>query len=223
MAGQKGITDNLMEVNPIDRDKIQDLRPWFHPKDRSVYLAANTLVYLNNGAYLSNAFIAETILSGSATSVTFSNIPQGFRHLQLFTQSRTDRAAESDNIVIRFNGDSGTNYDLESLESAGATVAAAASRATATPLLIGSEGASSRGNNFAPGVMFILGYSNAAMEKRMLGISSIFGNLSADTDLINLFRNGLWRSLNVVTSVTLLPGTGPNFVAGSRFQLYGVL
>lgn len=212
-----------MEVNPIDRDKIQDLRAWFHPKDRSVYLAANTLVYLNNGAYLSNAFIAETILSGSAASVTFSNIPQGFRHLQLFIQARVDRVAEFDNVIVRFNGDSGANYDTEAIDSSGASVSSGATRATASPTPLGAEAASSRANNFSPGTLFILGYSNPAMEKRTIGFSSIYGDLSADADLRNLFRTGLWRSLNVITSIALLPSVGPNFVSGSRFQLYGIL
>ena len=212
-----------MEVNPIDRDKIQDLRTWFHPKDRSVYLAANCLAYLSNGAYLSNAFIAETVLAASAASVTFSNIPQGFRHLLIYSLGRSDAVLEADTLVIRFNNDSGSNYDVQRLTAGSTTVSAAATRATASSFIGQLEAANSRPANFAQSSILILGYSNSAIEKSAIGTGTIFGNTDADTDLFIVTRSLRWRNTNVITSIVIVPANGPNFVTGSSFQLYGIL
>ncbi len=211
-----------MKIPTISAELIEGLRSRFHPKDRSVYLAANTLVYLNNGAYLSNAFIAETILAANAASATFSNIPQGFRSLILYTSARSTAIATSDNIHLRFNGDSGANYDSQQLFGNAATASASTSRATSLPVIVLTEGANSRANCFSPGIAFIFDYSRT-VEKTAIGLSSAIGDLSADAQLLTIMRSLHWRNSNVVTSIVLVPATGPNFTAGSRFQLYGVL
>lgn len=211
-----------MKIPAISPDLIEGLRARFFAKDRSLYLAANCFYYLNNGAYLSDAFIAETTLSASAASITFSNIPQGFRHLSLITNSRVDTAVEVDNLNIRFNGDSGANYDLQQLFGNGVTATSVASRGGTAITFGAAEGANSRANCFAPGIAWIFDYSRT-VEKRMIGLTAVFGNLSADADLFALFRVGNWRNSNVITSIVITPATGPNFVTGSRFQLYGIL
>lgn len=171
---------------------------------------------------LGMSLISETVVSIAVASVTFSSIPQGFRHLVLFTRGRTDAAVEIDSIVMRFNGDSGANYDFEQFYGNGATVVASAGRATSTMVVQFIEGASSRANLFAAGISFILGYSVSGVEKTAINLGQAFGNLSADADLYAVFRSGLWRNTSVITSVALIPGSG-NFVSGSRFQLYGVM
>lgn len=217
-----------METTQVNRKQIDDLRAWFFAKDRSISLAQNTLYYLftnqANGAYMSMAFISETVLSASAASVTFSNIPQNFRNLMIFMRTRSDRAAqETDVTLMRFNGDSGANYDNVSIRGNAATASSAVARG-GTSLIVGiSEAAASRAFNFAPSVVFIPGYSVTDSEKTTIAALGNFGNLSADADLFVEIRSGHWRNKNVITSITILPSTGPNFVSDSRFQLYGIL
>lgn len=212
-----------MKIPAISPDLIEGLRARFFAKDRSIYLAANCFFYLNNGAYLSNAFIAETSLTSSIASVTFSNIPQGFRHLILITQMRSDQATENENLALRFNNDSSATYDLQSLIGNSATPSSGAARAGTSLLIGGGDGANARANSFAPSLSFIFGYSRSDIEKRTLSFTSFFGDLSADADMFAIFRAGGWRNKNVVTSIVLFPNIGPNFVSGSRFQLYGIL
>jgi hypothetical protein len=211
-----------MKIPTLSPDLVEGLRSRFFAKDRSIYLAANCLAYLNNGAYLSNAFIAETALGASAASVTFSNIPQGFRSLLLITQARTDAAAENDNINIRLNNDSGANYDFQQVYGNSTTVAATTNRATSTPQSGITEAANSRSNTFAPAMTLIPGYASTS-EKWLLTLTAAFGNVSADTDLFAIVRAVRWRNGNAITSMVIVPQGGPNFVAGSRFQLYGML
>lgn len=213
-----------MEIAETPRQLIEQLRSWFHPKDRSIYLAPDAFAYLPGGVgYLSMAFISETVLSASAASVTFSNIPQDFRHLMIAASCRVDTAAERDNIAVRFNGDSGANYDTQSIFGTSATPTASATRGAASLPVGSAEAANSRGNAFGPNWIWIFQYSAAGIEKQTISFFSTFGNLSTDADLFAIFRAGNWRNLNVITSITILPSTGPNFVSGSRFQLYGIL
>lgn len=212
-----------MEIDILSDKVKQQLSSWFHRRDRSLYLPPDTFYYLNNGSYLATAFISETILSANATSVTFSNIPQGFRHLMFFSSARGDGAVEADSVVIRFNGDAGSNYDAERLNGLGVTPTSVAARATATPFIGMSEGANSRGNNFGSTWAIIWNYQNGTIEKHALGISCIYGNSDADSDLIVSLRSTRWRNTNVITSLTLLNATSANFVTRSRFQLYGIL
>lgn len=212
-----------MEIDQISDKQKQQLSSWFHRRDRSLYLPPDTFYFLNNGAYLAAAFISETILSASASSVTFSNIPQGFRHLFLMCTVRTDRAAESDTLNVRLNNDSGNNYDFQQLFGSSTTASASTLRATSALIIGVTEAAQSRDNAFAPTIAWIWNYSLSTQDKYSIGLSGLIGNLSADTDLNIGVRLAHWRNLNVVTSIVLLPNTGPNFVSGSRFQLYGIL
>jgi len=217
-----------MDTPQVNRKQIDDLRAWFFAKDRSISLAQNCLYYLfaggqANGAYMSMAFISETVLSASATSVTFSNIPQNFRHLMLFSWSRTDRVAEVDSAAVRFNGDAGNNYDFQQVNGSSTTAAATVARGTNTMQVFIAEAANSRAFNFSTGVGFILNYSINTIEKRIIAITDLTGDLSVDTDLQVALRIGHWRNKNVLTSITIFPQVGTNLVSGSRFQLHGIL
>lgn len=168
------------------------------------------------------ALISETALTGAATSVTFSNISSRFRHLILLAQIRTDRVAETDSVGLQFNADGAANYDSIQLYGSGASASALTSRAATSSVLGICEGASARASNFSPLLSIIMNYSRNDAESRILSLSSGVGNLSADTDMYAILGAGNWRSVAVVTSLTLLPtGGGVNFVSGSRFQLYG--
>lgn len=171
---------------------------------------------------LGMSLMARTVLAASATSVSFSSIPQGFRHLQLLIQARTDAVAEVDNALLRINGDTGTNYDSERIAADGTAIAAATTRATATSLVCLTEAANSRADNFSGGFILIFGYS-AARDKHVLSLSASYGDVSADTDLHLAVRGLRWRDTSVITDLALVPNTGANFVSGSHFALYGVM
>lgn len=168
------------------------------------------------------SLIAETFLSGTAASVTFSDIPQTARHLQLICQARTDNAAESDGLLLRFNGDTAANYDIQFISVNDTTVSGNGLRAQTSIQIASVEATNSRAANFSPVVVEIPGYARASVERWAISRSALFGNVSADTDQFLQLFAGRWRSTAAITSLTLLPLTGANFAAGSLFQLYGV-
>ena len=65
-----------------------------------------------------NYVLLETIeLTQSAASVTFDNIPQtGYTDLKIVISGRSNRPTEiRDELLVRFNGDTGNNYNYKTL------------------------------------------------------------------------------------------------------------
>lgn len=166
------------------------------------------------------SLISETVLSVAAASVTFTSIPQGFRHLMMMAQVRTDQASELDTVIFRFNGDTGSNYDYSAIQNG---TFSATSRAVTFIVAGFSEAANSRANCFSLVQTYISAYARNDMEKYTSSYGGAFGNLSADADLFYIYAYGHWRSFAPITSITILPTPGPNFIALSRFQLYGIM
>lgn len=240
-----------MKIYTLPIEMVNALRSWFHPKDRSVILADDCFIegeetttpgnpslsrgrlYWKNGYWtgLNNsgveqiltgpALISETILTSNVTSLTFSGIPQVFRHLKLVIQGRTDLAAEADGILIRFNGDTGPSYDIQRITANNATVSGVGVTAQ-TAILAAVEAANSRANNFSPSTVDIFGYRRTDAEKWVHTYVTFFGDVSAASDMSITLRTGRWRNTTPISSITILPQVGTNFVSGSHFQLYGV-
>lgn len=167
--------------------------------------------------YAGSAFesIATTTLGSNQSTITFSGIPQTFKHLQLRILARTDRAADDkDSANIRFNGDSGTNYSQKVLSSNGASVSAAnTSGGTSISTIATASATGASANVFGYSVIDIFDYANTNKNKTVF---SLTGTLLAQLSI------GSWQNTSAVTSITILPNVGSNFVANSRFALYGI-
>lgn len=214
-----------MKINLTPTDLIDQLRAWFYARDRAIIIDPAIRAYnVPSGAILALAFIEEQELTASAASVVFSPIPQNFRKLVIDVQARTDRAAEIDSVNMQFNADAGANYDIILLRGNGTTASAVTARATTSINIVTIDGASSRASNFTPGTIEIPGYARTDRDKwAYCANSGSFGNVSADADVFVDVRRGRWQKQTSISSITLIPGVGPNFVSGSVFTLYGVL
>jgi hypothetical protein len=167
--------------------------------------------------------IEESVLTGSVASIAFSSIPGIYRMLVMTLQVRTDRASSVDHARWRANADAGANYDVifsagiaNNTRSSGGAVAATSAYAGR------SEGATSRASNFAISQTYWPGYALTDREK----MSYTFGTNFANTVLAGMtviHFSSRWRNTAAITSLTLIPETGPNFISGCRFALYGVL
>lgn len=170
--------------------------------------------------------VMEEVLTGTAASIIFNDIPGGYRHLVVAGWARTDRAAENDVVCLRFNNDSGANSYDWMVKGAQASNVFAATGATATNLIQIAliEAANSRAAVFTPFYIWISWYRLATPEKfAFCSNSGAFGDRSALADLYIRDYRGAWRSSNAITRIDLFPTIGPNFVAGCRFTLYGML
>lgn len=169
------------------------------------------------------SLIAETTLGASAASVTFASIPQTYRHLVLFANARTDRAARTDYMNWQANADAAGNYDSSYLQAFNGGVTSVQT-AGATYVIIGViDGALATGSNFGGGFCYWPNYTNTNMRK--VGNSKTFkaGDQTVISGIVHTECGGHWRNTAAITSLTIVPTTGPNFVQYSTFSLYGVL
>jgi hypothetical protein len=153
-----------------------------------------------------------TVGSGGASSITFSSIPSTYTHLQVRIIALSGLAGT--NLEVRFNSDTGNNYDTHWLYGNGASVTAGA----ATNLSY-SWGAGSGSSTAPAGVVIdVLDYANTNKYKTVRNLGGFDVNGSGG---YIYFTSGLWRNTNAITSIKIdLSGT--TFSQYSHFALYGI-
>ena len=166
--------------------------------------------------YSGNAFHhLETVrLSSNAASVTFSNLARyaDYQHLQVRMVTRADIGGGS--IATRFNADTGNNYSTHRLFGTGSSVVSDAF--TNYPLIWGGINSPSTPTEaFGASVLDILD----PFETTKYTTTRAFTGRS--TEFIVMLLSGSWRNSAAVTQIALSPNAG-NFIAGSRFSLYGI-
>jgi hypothetical protein len=172
----------------------------------------------------SNEYLIQSHVLDAATAVIEFNVTglgSQFRHLQLVTSVRTNRSdADSDPVRIRFNSDTGSNYARHRLIAYLSTnlISGAATSQNAMFITESAACANNAANIFAGVVTDILDPFQTNKNKT---IRSFGGNHASGWNAVELY-SGFWNNTNAVTTITLTPLIGTNFVAGSRFSLYGV-
>lgn len=169
-----------------------------------------------NGAYATEV-IAETVLGSAAASIDFTSIPATYSHLTVHLLGNGDDAAATVALGLRFNGDTGGNYDASALKGNGstATAASAASQTSAQIAELVATGTAAGGAQTAL-TLDIPGYASTTFRKSFTTTS--FAR-STSSRLVQVW-SGMWNSTAAINQVTLLAGAG-NFKAGTIVTLYG--
>ena len=143
-----------------------------------------------------------TVGPAGASSVTFTNIPSTYTHLQIRAMA-SDTGSGLYDITMRFNSDSGNNYAGHQLNGNGSTVAASTLGGTPpvnTMYPFYTTGtASGTSSIFGVMVLDILDYASTNKNKTWRSLS---GSDSNGSGLI-LLRSGLWlNSSTAINSIT---------------------
>lgn len=160
--------------------------------------------------------IASNVLGAATGSVTFSSIPGTYADLLLLCLVRGTNASTTVNIRLRFNGDTGSNYDYSDENRTGSAQGVAAAF-----LQVGSApGSTAPATTAAAFEIPIPRYADTTWHKTTRCNSFVkFG--TAGGNLLMQAAGGIWRSTAAITSVTVLPSAG-NWDIGSAFYLYGL-
>lgn len=172
----------------------------------------------NGGATGSYELISSTILTTNTSSVTFSSIVGTYKHLQIRSTARTDRALQIDGVRLRLNSDSGSNYAGHRLLGSGSAVTSNANLSQTAIVDQLAAGNTASSGIFGSNIMDILDYASTTKYKTtraMAGANTVAYNYLS-------FISGLWMNTSSISSITLSPESGTNFIAGSRFSLYGI-
>jgi hypothetical protein len=175
------------------------------------------------GASLSDYELIETaIVSGTSTSsITFSNLgdySSVYKHLQIrYTARTTSTDGNGDYLTMRFNGVSTSIYDGHWLTGNGSSVSSGSILNEPFMYLQRVTNSTSTANSFAVGVLdFLDPYSTSKNKTTRL----LAGNHLTTIYPIAL-ESFLSRSTSAIASITIAGGSG-NYVAGTRFSIYGV-
>jgi hypothetical protein len=172
-------------------------------------------LFAPSGAYDSLA----TVTSPAATSVTFSGIPTGYKHLQIRMIGRIDRAGEAnDFFTIRYNLDTGSNYSWHALEGSGSAVYGESSSSTSLPRNGDIAATTAASGIFGVGVIDILDYTNTNKYKTTRTLTGRDANGSGWV----WFGSSLWMNTAAISTINILPTYGTGFQANTQFALYGV-
>lgn len=157
-----------------------------------------------------------TVGSGGSSSVTFSSITNGYKHLQVRFLADLDTA---DRVLrMRINGVSTTGtYAKHGLEGNGSSASAYGVDSTsATWLDVGYVPTTN--SHPAVAIIDILDYANTSKYKTT---RTLAGNDQNGGGLVGIY-SGLYMSTSAISSLEFtLSGTG-NFTNGSIFAIYGI-
>ncbi len=166
----------------------------------------------------------ETVrLSSTTASVTFSNLGRytDYQHLQIRYTARSNRAGtDLEEMILRLNNDSGTNYSQHQIFGSAGVSVAAVGGGSSTYAQIGITSGSVNGSHFVGGTIDLLDVFETTKNKTLMGFAGWHGTDSSYRNGITL-RSSAWYNTAAVTSITLLPITN-SFVASCRFSLYGL-
>lgn len=160
--------------------------------------------------------------SGASASYAFSSIPQNFAALRIVLLGRSTAAAVAVPVALRFNGDTGSNYDQQIFYSNGTTVAAVASAASATAQFATILGSTATANAAGMAILDIPAYASTTFLKVATSTGGRFGTSGATATYEAATFAINWRSTAAITSVTIADLSGGSFVAGSTCSLYGI-
>ena len=166
------------------------------------------------------AIASVTVGSGGSTSITFSDIPQTYTHLELRSFAKdTAQASGSFNLRMRFNSDSNANYTIHRLFGQGSSASADAFTGQ-TSTIAGNVAANGYSGVFGGGVCQILDYTSTNKHKTVRALSG--ADVNGTGGYIFFTSGGYFpASITAITSITLI--TDATAIAQySNFALYGI-
>lgn len=208
-------------------ESIQDMLSTFLVAGSNVTLTyndvANTLtISTSGGGSGAWTLISSQTLASPTATVTFSSIPNTYKHLILTSRMRSVTAAAVDNNRMRFNGDTGANYDYMEGHTVNSTYSVGSAFAQTSFLNAAINAGTAPANSFTPMIMEILQYANTNMTKEIMWRDS--GN---STQTAAGYRvgagGGTWRNTAAINQIDLFNNSGSNFATNSTFSLYGVI
>lgn len=167
--------------------------------------------------------IASTTVSGTSTvTVNFSSIPQTYTDLVLRVSARTNRSSAVDELMLRFNSDSATNYSATHMTANSGTATSQQVSNNTSTRFISINGNTTTSSTFSNTEIYIPNYTGTA--NKPISIGTVVEN----NDTTNYFVRGvanLYRGSSAITSISCQSYFDPGvlyFIADSSFYLYGI-
>jgi len=183
----------------------------------SAYTSSVTPIALGNFDSIQSI----TVGAGGANGISFNNIPQTYKHLQIRFTARGSgtggTAAGLKGTFININNDFSTTVPNHALYGNGTSAISGYSGDTRINLIPQTiPGSSATSNVFGATIMDILDYSNNNKFKTIRAFTGVDVSGAGQISLVS----ACWNSTGSVTSIQI--GTNEPFVQYSKISLYGV-
>jgi hypothetical protein len=149
--------------------------------------------------------------TSTGSSITFSSIPQEYKHLQLRIVASNTGGFNS--LAMRFNGITTGSYDRHRLVGNGSSVLSQ-NQISQTSIYIGQNPVTA--SIFGVAITDILDYTSTSKNTTVRSFSGVRDTSSTDVRL----ESGLFRNTSAITSIDLFMD-GTSF-ASARASLYGI-
>lgn len=157
--------------------------------------------------------IASTTLGSAATGITFSSIPSTYTDLVLVLQMVSTSA--NNDVRLRVNGDSGSNYSSTYLAGSGSAASSGRGSVGGSISALYVAGTSTGLNTF---VYQFQSYANTNVFKTVLISSAV-----PDKEVVRTV--GLWRSTSAINEIYVFEAgnnSPATFAANTVASLYGI-
>jgi hypothetical protein len=171
---------------------------------------------ITDSKIIKSSYESIATVTPNGQSVSFTSIPQTYKHLQVRVMARRDAGVSFSNDLVELNNDSSNIYTRHYIEADGSSVNAGGG----TGRFAGQINNAITGNNAASNtygvyILDIYDYTNTSKYKTGRYISGFDLNGSGGLNIGSF----LWQSTSAITSLDFDSYT---YSSGSVFSLYGI-
>lgn len=161
--------------------------------------------------------IATQTLASTASSISFSNIPQTYTDLVLVFNGGMNTTTGY-GLALRVNGDTGSSYSSTRLY--GTVLSASSDRLSNTTMIYSLMQATNTLGSME--TIIFPNYSNSSVYKTVLFRTTSRGWEGGGSSGVVAATVGLWRSTSAINSITFSPEFTASWISGSTATLYGI-
>ena len=207
-----------MAVSRLSQQSLQNA----FPKGNTVW----------DGTTATSAFdsLGVYVLASNTTSITFSNIPQTYSHLQLRVIARGSSGSGAGELDVRLGTGTASSSSIYSRHNFGvysptSSTSGVDYNTTATTTTFRGCGqvalASDLANVYGSMILDVLDYTSTSKLKTIRSITGVNDNNNGLCSNI-YYTAGLWQASTAVNVVNIYLHAGSDFLPYSSFALYGV-
>jgi len=169
--------------------------------------------------------IETKLLAAPSASFDFTSIPAIYSHLKIILHGRSAYGTgANDAAVLRFNNDTGNNYDFRPIAGYTDTTVNAVGAQATSKIFLGNVPLSTATAGMAGSAEIIIpNYKETAFRKNC--ISTYFcesAQSTPNTDMRIGIGGGHWRNTDAINRITIFLDSNGNFIIGSMASLYGL-
>lgn len=156
-----------------------------------------------------------TVSSGTPSTITFNSIPGTYGVLVLSMTTIT-ASVDGRELGIRFNGDTGSNYQYCRIIAEGSQVFSANASTGGTYARIGDNNL-----NYSTNLAYIPNYANSSVYKTVQNEGIANQGVTNTQNRVYTYT-GVWKSNSAITSISIINEAGAAHGLNSVFSLYGL-